>query len=185
MPNATDPSPPHPLVAGNLAALEGALVVLDGLPEGAFADRTEAAFSASPGEHFRHVIEHYRMFLDGWRNGLVDYDSRPRNLRLERDAPAARAAIEDLCAALRALPTDANADPARPLTVRCATGTQLGAGSPTSSTVGRELVFLHSHSVHHFAFVAIILKHRSIAVAGDFGVAPATLSAARLRAGAG
>ena len=183
MPITDQPLPPF--VANNIAALERALGVIDGLPERVFADhftdQSGAAFSASVGEHFRHVIEHYRLFLDGWPGGSVDYDARPRNAQLETDPARARAAIDDLCQRLRALP--AGLDPGLPVAVRCRTGSETGSetGSageqPVPSCVGRELVFLHGHSVHHFALIVLILKHRGITVAQDFGIAPSTSAA--------
>lgn len=49
---------------------------------------------------------------------------------------------------------------------------------PAPSSLGRELVFLHSHSVHHFALIVIIviiLKQRGITVEQNFGIAQSTL----------
>ena len=43
------------------------------------------------------------------------------------------------------------------------------------STVRRELQFLLSHTVHHFALIAVLLERFSIAVPDDFGIAPSTL----------
>jgi hypothetical protein len=43
------------------------------------------------------------------------------------------------------------------------------------STVRRELQFLLSHTVHHFALIAVLLERFEIAVPDDFGIAPSTL----------
>ena len=171
MPTASRPAL-NPIVADNLTALERALGVIDNLPVAAFTDKSEAAFSASVGEHFRHLIEHYQAFLDGWPGGVVDYDARPRNAQLETDMASARASIENLRRRLRALPADL--DLAQPVAVRCCTGAEMKA-SPVPSCLSRELVFLHGHSVHHFALIVIILKQRGITVEQNFGIAPATL----------
>lgn len=187
MPTTARPamSPTSPLVANNITALERALVVIEHLPDAVFTDKSEASFSASVGEHFRHIIEHYRMFLSGWPDGFVDYDRRPRNAQLETDMASARAGIRDLCRCLRALPDDI--DLTRPLEVCCCTGT--GEEPPVPSCVGRELVFLHSHSVHHFALIVILLEQRGITAEQNFGLAPSTLAhrgvSPRLRAGGG
>jgi hypothetical protein len=44
-----------------------------------------------------------------------------------------------------------------------------------SSTIGRELQSLSSHTVHHFALIAMSLRAMGIPVEEDFGVAPSTL----------
>ncbi len=168
----------NPLIMNNIAALTHALTVIEGLPEGVFADQSEASFSASVGEHFRHIIEHYQLFLAGLPIGLVDYDSRPRNAQLETDPANARAGIQNLCQRLRAL-SAATTDPNQPLMVRCCTavGTAVETTeAPVPSCVSRELVFLHSHSVHHFALITLILKRHGLTVDANFGIAPATLA---------
>jgi len=43
------------------------------------------------------------------------------------------------------------------------------------STIQRELQFLSSHTVHHFAIVAMILKIQGFETPDTFGVAPSTL----------
>jgi hypothetical protein len=43
------------------------------------------------------------------------------------------------------------------------------------STIGRELQFLASHTVHHFAIMAMILRLQDIHPPADFGIAPSTL----------
>jgi hypothetical protein len=50
------------------------------------------------------------------------------------------------------------------------------------STMGRELQFLMSHTVHHYALVAIILKIQGCNCAEEFGVAPSTLRYQRSQA---
>ncbi|MDH3494762.1 MAG: hypothetical protein OEM82_14505, partial [Acidobacteriota bacterium] len=44
---------------------------------------------------------------------------------------------------------------------------------PTS--LARELEFLHSHTVHHYALIAAKLGSMNIEVPFEFGVAPSTL----------
>ncbi|MEP0552783.1 MAG: hypothetical protein ABJE29_00430, partial [Balneola sp.] len=53
----------------------------------------------------------------------------------------------------------------------------IGEGeSPWSvSSIRRELQFLVSHTVHHYALIGLILKTMDVEVPEDFGVAPSTL----------
>jgi uncharacterized damage-inducible protein DinB len=50
-------------------------------------------------------------------------------------------------------------------------------GTWCQSSVGRELQHLINHTVHHYAFVALILRLQGVAIEDDFGVAPSTLQA--------
>jgi hypothetical protein len=45
----------------------------------------------------------------------------------------------------------------------------------SASTALRELQFLVSHTVHHYAVIALILRARGLEPGPDFGVAPSTL----------
>jgi hypothetical protein len=44
------------------------------------------------------------------------------------------------------------------------------------TSLERELQFLLSHTVHHFALVALLLRAQGFEVSADFGVAPSTLA---------
>ena len=43
------------------------------------------------------------------------------------------------------------------------------------SSVGRELISLSSHTIHHFALISLTLQALGHSVDPDFGVAPSTL----------
>ena len=49
-----------------------------------------------------------------------------------------------------------------------------GAFLVTTSTVGRELMFVISHTIHHNALIARLLDERAINMGPRFGLAPAT-----------
>ncbi|MBM4187475.1 MAG: hypothetical protein FJ206_09205 [Gemmatimonadetes bacterium] len=56
--------------------------------------------------------------------------------------------------------------------LQCEAGTE----SWSRSTLGRELQFLVSHSVHHFALIKLLLANDGPVLPREFGVAPSTLS---------
>jgi hypothetical protein len=45
----------------------------------------------------------------------------------------------------------------------------------SGTSVGRELQFLVSHTVHHYAVIAAMLRPQGVEPGADFGVAPSTL----------
>ena len=106
--------------------------------------------------------------------GWIDYDRRQRNPALERERGAALAALASTAARLAALGERAS-DPE--LYVR-----QDGSGWSHSSLV-RELGVLHSHAIHHYSLVALLLRECGADVPEDLGVAPATLAYRSGRAG--
>jgi uncharacterized damage-inducible protein DinB len=161
------------LIAVNVAWLRQARGLLDRI--------SDAHYTASPiglaphkaGGHLRHILEFYECFLAGLAKGRIDYDARKRDLSLETSRQAAQARIRILIRRLeseRALRVDSL------VCVRM----EGSAGSRITepflvSSVGRELQVLSSHTIHHFALMAVSLRALGEPLEPDFGVAPSTL----------
>jgi uncharacterized damage-inducible protein DinB len=58
-----------------------------------------------------------------------------------------------------------------------------GARLSAPSSVGRELAFVVSHTIHHLAVIAFLLRDLSIEVPSRFGYAPTTPAFAEAPAG--
>lgn len=130
-----------------------------------------SCFGASIGQHVRHCLDHFEQFLDGAGTGCLDYDSRKRNTAVEQDLAAALAHTRALRKRLDHLGGRLTEE--QPVQVRIDCG---GPGSSTQpSSVGRELQFLISHTVHHFAIIGIMCHSQNIPLEPDFGVAPSTV----------
>lgn len=129
--------------------------------------------SASVGAHLRHCLDAFESLFGGLARGAIDYDDRRRDARIEREPLAALARIDGLHARLQ----DEIANTAdTPLRVR-ADEPELAPGEGfVASTLARELRSLASHTVHHFAVVALQLRVAGVAVRADFGVARSTWS---------
>jgi len=162
--------PLSPVIAANLHCLEQAIELLGRVPEKAFA-RTAERHARTVGPHLRHVLDHYSAFLAGLPDFRVDYDAREREPRLESDIGFAGARMREIVGEIVLVEEDLME---LPMQIR------LEAGGPeveqwSHSTVRRELQFLLSHTVHHFALIAVLLERFGIAVPEDFGIAPSTL----------
>lgn len=132
-----------------------------------------AAYVGPVGSHLRHVIEHFEALLLGAERALVDYDQRPRDQLLERCPVEARRRVLALQAQLvpgRLLPLE------RPVTVVGQAGLAEELGFAVTSTIGRELVFVASHAVHHYALLQSHCRQQGIDLGADFGKAPATVA---------
>jgi len=118
----------------------------------------------------RHNTDHYVQFLAGYGSGRIDYDARSRDVAVESDPVVADRLLADLQAGLRAIPTEALDET---VDVRMDGG---GCAVWTRSSVRRELQFLISHTIHHYALmVAIAGAHGFSEIPAGFGVAPSTL----------
>jgi uncharacterized damage-inducible protein DinB len=154
------------LLQVNIDALgEGAALLALLKPE-QYTRGYKPAFHSTIGAHFRHVLEHYRCFIRQLETGHICYDDRERDPLLERDFTYANQTLIELQGELRGLGQQ-NLD--KP----CQLSDQQATESVTS-TVLRELLFLQSHTVHHYAIVGAMTRAFGIQPSDDFGVAIAT-----------
>ena len=162
---------------GNLVVLEQAVGVLNRLDDRTYAVGGAHGDRSAIGVHFRHVFDHYHAFLRGLASDEIDYDQRQRQVPLEQDRRLALAAAHGLIADLSRLPPEL-ADREVRVTVRSMTSCE---GSPdwSRSTLKRELQFLVSHTVHHYALIKELLRLEGFEAGEEFGVAPSTLAANR------
>lgn len=129
-------------------------------------------FDLPTGVHLRHVIEHYEALVFPARSGEVDYDSRRRDRELESRPEEARRRL----LALRQKLSEWSSAPGTTLQVRGVTGVTGQIGFTVLSTPDRELAFLASHTVHHFALIRAASGEQQGALDANFGKAPATIS---------
>ena len=158
------------LLRANLHYLKQAVALLDRLDDGLFSQPVANFYGSSVGGHLRHCIEHYLSFLTGTENGKVDYDDRKREVRLETVAAEATAVLDQISEKLEKL---MQSEPPVGLLVKMDCGGDEIEWQP--STLGRELQFLVSHTVHHFAMIGGICRALEVDLEDDFGVAPSTI----------
>jgi hypothetical protein len=156
----------------NLALLRQGARFLEGLGVGDYDRKEERCFASSMGGHYRHVLEHYEAFLAGWSGGRIDYEARPRDLAVETDLRVAQERTTRLAHRLASLRPETLPDS---LLVRSESAGAQAAEVWAPSSPLRELEFLLSHSVHHYALVAVIARLQDRPVEADFGMAPSTL----------
>ena len=159
------------LVHDNAACLEQGMTLLRQLAPADYMARCPACFNSSVGGHIRHNTDHYEQFLAGWAEGKVDYDARTRAARVESEPTYAADLMRRLRIALEAIPNEA---------LDAELQVKMDGGSSAAwsrSTVRRELQFLLSHTIHHYALIVAILHAHDLAaeIPTGFGVAPSTL----------
>jgi hypothetical protein len=148
--------------------------VIDRVPNPIFARKPAGKPSGSIGAHVRHCLDHVGALLEGARTGRMSYDDRVRGTDAETDRLAALTRIRALTQAVldldpylipRCLRLSVRLDPR-------------GAAIDVHSSVGRELAFVISHTIHHHATIALLLSEVGTELPKRFGVAPSTPSLA-------
>jgi uncharacterized damage-inducible protein DinB len=155
------------LIASNIALLGQARDVVASLNVQQFSQAPHG-FHSSIGQHIRHILDHYRSLLNA-QGDVVDYEKRERNTPVENDPAQALAHIAQVSQQLYQLK-------ARALRLQieaCHADAQV---TLAASSTERELMFVLSHTVHHFAIVGIYLRVLGVNAPADLGVAPSTLS---------
>lgn len=161
------------LIDRNAELIYQGIRLLRALPDDAYTAELQAGSHAPAlGPHFRHCLEFYLCFLDGLERRLIDYDARGRRRDVERDRETA---IAQLAAAAERLGRLDPALLAAPIALRDEGAADAGGDERLESSVGRELFFLASHTVHHYALIALALRLGGHPVPSGFGVAPSTL----------
>lgn len=159
-----------PALDGNLHFLRQGITLLERLGDDTYA--SDVGRHSPVGAQYRHVLEHYQCLLAGVGGGRVDYDARARDPLIEQDRDHALQATRDLLQEIASLPHDPN----RSLTVQMDCGGGGTCPEWSRSSLGRELQFLASHTVHHYALIALLLEALGEEVPAGLGVAPSTLT---------
>lgn len=128
----------------------------------------------SIGSHIRHDLEMVECFLNGLAGFVIDYSSRRRDAAVENDPSAAAAKTRSLVKRL-GLVSELGS---KTVFVRSETDPD----AFHRSTVGRELEYLYSHTVHHHALIGERLKAFGIDADPDLGVALSTIRYRKRRA---
>lgn len=160
------------MVADNLRCLQQGLRLLTEIGDELYRGRGHSHLGSGIGPHIRHTLDHYACLLAGLPTGKIDYDARQRNPQLERNREFARQQFEHVIHDFKQL----TAPPELPLAVKVDSGSHDDAANWSRSTLKREMQYLVSHTIHHYAIIAILLRTQGWELSEGFGVAPSTLN---------
>jgi len=155
-------------VAANLLVLRQGIDLLGVIRPERYRQHLPVVFDSSIGGHFRHVIEHYQSFFASLEDGELNYEDRPRRVEVETNPDLAQRVLTALAGRLQTLDADLE-------TRTLAYHVETSPGQCAPSSVLRELEFLLSHTVHHYALVAVMCRLQNHEPEISFGVAPSTL----------
>lgn len=147
------------------APVADAHIILEALSTDQYCAKPSSPFKSSIGEHFRHILDHYHALMLGMNAGHVDYNQRTRQSNVETSLEIAVSNWQQIN---NWLDTLEDKDHERILKV-------VTEHNIVNSTLGRELSFISSHAVHHFAFIRLLASAYEVSLPKDVGVAPATI----------
>ncbi|MEO6733550.1 MAG: hypothetical protein ABIN01_20165 [Ferruginibacter sp.] len=125
-------------------------------------------FNATIGQHVRHVIELFIELDKGYKSGLVNYENRKRDYRIETDKYFAASLLNEILNSVeredRALILEA------------------GFNGNTEDVIHmntnyyRELAYNIEHTIHHMALIRVGVNELSaVTVDDNFGIASGTI----------
>jgi uncharacterized damage-inducible protein DinB len=155
-----------------VAVLRQLAEVIRALTDEQYRRKPVGVVSSNVGGHVRHCLDHVEALLAGLEQGEVDYDRRRRGTEVETNRGAALDAIRRQERQLLNFPPHAESRPLRlsALVSSCLPPTCM------ETTVGRELAFVLSHTVHHNALIAVMARTLGVPVPDRFGYAPSTIA---------
>ena len=144
--------------------------VIERLDDAGYTMPAPGRSSGAIGGHVRHCLDHVKAVIAATHSGVCAYDRRARGTDVETDRRVAVQAIAAVIDVVRHLEPSV-------LDREIEVETQLdrtGATITTRSSIGRELVYVMSHTIHHNAIVALMLQARGVGTDPRFGLAPST-----------
>jgi len=160
-------------IDANIELLKQGADLLSNITDQQYRDDNSPNFNSSTGKHMRHILDHYICFARGV-DDKINYDARDRDTRIETDRQFTIQTIEELIRDLRQLSQNA-LDVEQHIMVKSNEGAGDEQNPWSASSIKRELQFLVSHTVHHYALIAVILSNLGYRPPEEFGVAPSTL----------
>ena len=155
------------LIDANIQALKEGVELLQILNSEQYDSGLKPAFQATIGAHYRHFIEHYRCLFTQIAKGVFCYDKRERDEQLESDREYALRSIAGLIVQLETIDFELFDQQYHIVDHQLA--------APLATTLQRELLFLQSHTAHHYAIIAAMARGLGEQPMRDFGVAIATI----------
>ncbi|GLS90941.1 hypothetical protein GCM10007916_20080 [Psychromonas marina] len=128
-------------------------------------------FISSAGQHIRHILDHYIAIKEAIHSGTINYDKRSRGGTIETDIDAAMAQLDEIEEFLLSL---SKIQLQQTIQLSTEVSVEKKQVEVVDTTLARELIFVGSHAIHHFAMIGQISKAQKLTIPEQFGIAPAT-----------
>jgi hypothetical protein len=145
--------------------------LLESLSEEEYAKPLPILSDSSLGQHVRHILELYTSVTDALEAGILNYDKRKRDPKVETAPLHAIKLLDNLVETLKKVDSDMI------LNLEGNFSKDDDHSLIISTSLYRELAYNLEHSIHHQALIKIGCLSIGFGhlIYEDFGVAPATL----------
>jgi hypothetical protein len=146
--------------------------VIEKLDNQAYQQPLEIFNGSTLGQHFRHILEFFENLSKAESQSIIDYAKRDRDPQLESDKDLAIMVLKNAIHKLALMDESINLS---------AKGDYYGVNPVDRpilpSSVGREMMFIYDHAIHHLAIIKIGIKSGfpHIAINENTGMAPSTI----------
>ncbi|WP_394775230.1 DinB family protein [Flavobacterium sp.] len=146
-------------------SLDELINLLDQLSDHEYSKSCQALSNATIGEHTRHILEMFQCLENGYNLGILNYDNRERNYRIQTETKFAKQRIVEIKTGLKSenkiMYLEQLIDE---LSIRI------------QSSYYRELLYNLEHCIHHQALIKVaVLQFDNISINENFGVARSTI----------
>jgi len=161
------------LVLGFIEVIDQAMEMLGKLTADEYKASAAPVVEFPIGSHFRHILDMFFAVRDGIKNGVIDYDKRRRGHPVETNIIIALEEFRELLNWANTITDDLLQ---KKIIIRSEAQISSKGIAEIDCNFGRELLFVSSHAVHHYAVIYAALKFLNIDVTNNFGYAPATVT---------
>lgn len=141
---------------------------LNKLPGEQYTQPSKILFNASIGQHVRHIIELFLCLEKGYETGVVNYEKRKRDYKIETNKDFAIELLKDIYHRLERPNTD--------LVMEAEDYENTTGVVAIPSNYYREIAYNLEHTIHHMALIRVGINEVStIEIPEEFGVAYSTI----------
>ena len=138
------------------------------LTDAEYSKQSPVLFNATVGQHVRHIIELFQCLENGYELGIVNYERRKRDYRIETDRNVARILLKGIFNAL--------SRPNKDILLEAGDYSDTREQVTIPSNYYREIAYNLEHTIHHMALIRVGINEVStITLPDEFGVAYSTL----------
>lgn len=133
-----------------------------------YTQPSKILFNASIGQHVRHVVELFLCLENGYATGVVNYEKRKRDYKIESDKDFAIQLIKDIYHRLERPNID--------IVMEAEDYEEVSGVVAIPSNYYREIAYNLEHTIHHMALIRVgINEVSSLVLPDEFGVAYSTI----------
>jgi len=141
---------------------------LDQLTESEYIQKSKILFNATIGQHVRHIIELFQCLENGYTEGVVNYEKRKRDYKIESDKDFAASLLRKIFRNI--------SKPNKHISLEAEDYNETLETITIPSNYYREIAYNLEHTIHHMALIRVgINEVSSITLSDDYGVAYSTI----------